>query len=352
MENSYVENEFINWCKTFGKDYYELISGIFIDEYSRYANEYSPLIEQDITNLYSNLHKQYANINYSLRGRFKSKRSFLIKTYCKLAENIEKIFSTEFKNDEKNLSRFFSFIAIENPETYNSIINYLNNLTPESNPTDTFSSVLSLLSAKDRNNLIRRLGRTEDTFAYKILVHSVDYEINNITIDSNGKISFLDSNNNIVPIHQSIKINPDTDIHQNENGLKYILLDNGKKIPFNENNLLFDSSVTSANRNLKNAKKDSNGNITILGDSFVLPNGSIVDITDLSYFYNFTNNSFYIKTNGKTINLSELSNPNYIKIRKYDEDSLIKATYDISFAAEKFHESSSFKALPLRKRTI
>lgn len=350
MVNSFVEKEFINWCKLFGDQYYEHISALFIDEYPRYASEYSNYIEKNMTDLYSFIHNNCPNINFSLRGRFKSKRSFLIKSFCKLAENIEKVFSGNYSYDEKYLNRFFSFISNENLDLYNSITDYLKSLPPESDSVNAFNHVLSLLPYKMRNNLIRRLGRTEDTFAYKIIVHSVDYDIKNMQIDSKGKVSFVDSNNNIIPVNPSIKLNPNKDIHQDENGLKYIILDTGEKIPFNEHNLLFDKSVAAVNRKLENAKKDSDGNITMLGDSFVLPNGKVVDISNISYFYNFENNSSYIKANDKTIQLSNFNKDHSLKIRKYDEASLINATQEIDSYSCEFHKDSSFISFPFRRK--
>ena len=51
-------------------------------------------------NLHEELSTRCPNINFSFRGRIKSKRSFLIKTFRTMAENIEKLFPEQIPTDD------------------------------------------------------------------------------------------------------------------------------------------------------------------------------------------------------------------------------------------------------------
>lgn len=373
MIGSYVEKEFIKWCEEFGFQS-EKIGRIFIDEHSRYLIEYYPNIERFITGLYKQLRKEHPNISFSLKGRFKSKRSFLIKSFCKLAENITQLFDPASQYRESDFEKFFSFLIAEYNsndmvemtdtqrkmyEAYIKIEEFLmgkqgavnseGKTKSQSTTTENLNYILSLLPPEAQNKLIRRLGRTEDTFAYKIVVHGIEYQIDNFSIDANGNLFALDSENKKIPILKSISINPEVDIHKDvKTGFEFIILPDGKRVPINELNLLYDKSITAENRNLANAKRDSNGNITVLGDAIVQSDGTDLDISsDLSWHYDLKTNSLCLHIGQKTINLSELKN---LKIKKYDEDSVIKATYALDSSAITYHNEHDFMHIPYRRK--
>ena len=108
MENSIVEQDFINWCHSIHPD---INPYIFIHRHRRYFDEYLPLIENDSTQIHQYLHSKKPNINFSLKGRVKSKRSFLIKSFICIAENIENIFSQATSNEEREklFNKYFNF---------------------------------------------------------------------------------------------------------------------------------------------------------------------------------------------------------------------------------------------------
>ena len=123
MNNSPIKKEFIDWCQFLHPDFNAYI---FLQRHNRYSEEYFPLLEELMTELHQKISENNPNVNYSFKGRVKSLRSFLIKTFRTIAENIEEIFPSELPKDSEELAevlkrrdsaieKFFKFLINENP---------------------------------------------------------------------------------------------------------------------------------------------------------------------------------------------------------------------------------------------
>lgn len=345
MNNSFIEQEFINWCNQIHPD---INPYIFIHRHTRYSEEYLPLIEENMTNIHSAIRAKKPNVNFSLKGRIKSKRSFLIKSFRTIAENIEAIFSNSSDDAEKEqlIKKYFKFLINENPEKYEEIKKIITTVTPALNTLDSFAVVFNKLSPDEKTKLVTRLGRTEDTFAYRPIIHSVDFPIKEIKKNSDNSFSIIDTEGNEIPIFTAIKFNPKTDIISKENGIAHINV-NGKLEKLNDRNLLYPQDISSNNRNLEHSLIDENGLATLLGDSLMLTSGESLDI--ISIEQNQKNNSIYITdSNGDYRNLSALLAKGKVKLRKHDEDTIIKELYNIYGIIQEYYTSHNLKSIASR----
>ena len=119
MRSPKVETDFIEWCRYIHPD---INPYLFFQRHARYSDEYFPLFEDLMTSLYQELSEKLPNINFSFKGRIKSKRSFLIKSFRTMAESIEKLFPNDYPVDElaqkelqetrsKNIEKYFKFFV-------------------------------------------------------------------------------------------------------------------------------------------------------------------------------------------------------------------------------------------------
>lgn len=343
MKNSIIEQDFMNWCYSIHPD---INPYLFIRRHTRYSEEYLPLLEKNMTKMYHYISEKNPNVNFSLKGRIKSKRSYLIKSYIQLCQNIEKTFSSEQdeKEREKSFEKFFKFLLNENPEKYKELKNKMQAITPALDYADSFLFIFNKLSKEEKDKLITRLGRTEDTFAYRLIINSVDFPIQSITYNSSdAKYYIIDQDGYMIPINKAITINPKKDLVYSDETNKTYLVVNGKRQTLNERNLLYSRNIPTNQRTLPNAQKDKNGNITLLTDALIIENErSPLDIVDIQL--NPTNNCIFITdSKGDVRNLSALLEERSITLRKYDEKSLIEEVYNISDTKQTFYEENNLQ---------
>ena len=348
MNNSKVEQDFINWCQQLHPD---INPYIFFNRYDRYSEENFPLIQEVYKSMHYFVHEKKPNVNFSFSGRVKPKRSCLIKNYTKIAENIEKIFNSELDSAkrEKNFEKYFRFLLRDNPEKYNEIKEKTFSLGPAFDYEDSFKIIFEKLSKEEKDKLISRLGRTEDTFAFRLIVQSVDFPVQSIRFSSDSNFFITNQDGNTIPIKPAISINPEKDIIQSEkDNVTYVMI-NGKKEILNERNLLYPSHLSFKQRTLSNAQKDENGNLTLLMDSFVLNDSSLLDIVDINV--NPNNNCIFVTdSNGETRNISSLLERGNLRLRKHDEESLIKEVYSIRDLMMNFLSNEKFQLLNTRSK--
>lgn len=349
MNNSVIEQDFINWCNQIHPD---INPYIFIHRHIRYSEEYLPLIEETSTEMYNYVKQKKPNANFSLKGRIKSKRSFLIKSFVTMAKNIEAIFNNKYEPSEreKMFSTYFKFLSTDNPEKYNEIKKIAFNLIPTFDDfLDSFSIIFNKLSQEEKNKLVSRLGRTEDTYAYRLIVHSVDFPIKSIDVSSDSDFYIIDQDGNKMPINIATSLNPDKDIILSEENDKNYISINGKKEILNERNLLYPSNLPYNQQTLQNAQKDENGNVTLLNDSFIFNDTSHLNIIDIKI--NPTNHSFFITdSNGEVRNISSLLEKGNLKLKKCDEEALIKEVYDIYAIIQDFYKTHEIQSIQSRQK--
>ena len=327
MSSSTVEQNFIKWCNSLSPD---INPYIFIHRYNRYYEEYLPLLKDIFTELHQYVHNQKPNSHSSLKGRIKSKRSFFIKTFIHIADNIKNIFDNTIDIDKRNktFDKYFKFLLKSNPDKYEKIKKLAFDITPNFDDySKIFSIIFNELSQEEKDNLITRLGRTEDTYAYRFIIQSIDFPIKSITHFPNGQFYIIDPDGNKIPINKAVRLNPKTDIFYDEKtGITYVTL-NGKKEPLNEKNLLYPNNLPANKHTLQNAKKDENGNLILLYDSLILDDNTSLDIIDIKL--NPQDNTIYVTdSNGDIRNLNNLLAKSSLKLSKYDDQYLIPDLYD------------------------
>ena len=212
MSSSTVEQNFIKWCNSLSPD---INPYIFIHRYNRYYEEYLPLLKDIFTELHQYVHNQKPNSHSSLKGRIKSKRSFFIKTFIHIADNIKNIFDNTIDIDKRNktFDKYFKFLLKSNPDKYEKIKKLAFDITPNFDDySKIFSIIFNELSQEEKDNLITRLGRTEDTYAYRFIIQSIDFPIKSITHFPNGQFYIIDPDGNKIPINKAVRLNPKTDI--------------------------------------------------------------------------------------------------------------------------------------------
>ena len=217
MKNPKVENDFIQWCQYIHPD---INPYIFFRRHTRYSDEYAPFLEELMVNLHEELCRRLPNVNFSFKGRIKSKRSFLIKSFRTMAESIEKLFPDQYPTDEnemkalqekrsKSIEKYFKFFLKDRPpkiERYLKIKSMIENTPPEKGTLDGFRALFEQLTPDEKENLVIRLGRTEDTFANRIIVNDVDFNIQSVRSNPEGQLEILDEKGNAIPISSAIQI--------------------------------------------------------------------------------------------------------------------------------------------------
>ena len=349
--SNYVEGRFLNWAQRLNLDFNP---NIFTLRYQEYTNEFSSKIKDLLRDLFDYISKQLPNVDFYIRGRFKSEVSYLNKTIQKLDSAISSLFNGEISEESKmsSMQKYFGFLKESNYELYIKIISIYKKLNKKRNvhnpdelrdALSDFKQLISDLQPADLNTLIRQLGQTEDLFAYRIIVQSVRFNIKDIRHTKNGSFEIIDESGRNIPISPSIKINPQN-ISPNAYGKKYINLGNTQLV-LNDRNFVYDPSIPQKNRTLANAKKDANGNLTYLGDAIILPNGEFLDIN--SIFYSEEYNSYFIGSNGEFRNLSGLlrNYGNSIQLTKNDSENCIEYVKLINTIANAFLAQKNYTFL-------
>lgn len=347
MNSSKVKENFINWCSSLHP---EVNPYIFIHRYTRYAEEYLPLIMNDMTSMHQYIHDKKPNVYICFKGRIKSERSFYIKSFVTIAKNIKAIFDKENEISERNkmFEKYFKFLLTDNAKKYEELQKLLSTTITKNDYQTCFNIIFDQLTKDEKDKLVYRLGRTEDTFAYRIIINSVDFPVKSFEHSSDSEFYIIDSDNNQIPIHTAISINPNTDIFYSEKDYKNYIMVNGKKEILNERNLLYPPNLPPIERKLENAQKNENGNLTLLRDSFVLGDNAVLDIMDIKF--NSTNNSILITdSNGEVRNLSKLlQNNKKINLRKHDEEPLIKEIYTIERLKQEYYDNHYIQSIKSR----
>lgn len=354
---NFTENRFINWSNHLELNF---DPSLFTNIYSRYIDDFASLeIEPSLTALCKEIRHQLPNVGFYLRGRFKSETSYICKTFLKLCDNIFLLFdsTTSDEKRDKAITGFFGFI--KNRDTFNNIRSAIFSVaTQKKDLSDAsqfksimkeFNTLLNLLSNEERTNVIKRLGATEDIFAFRTVITSVNYDIKNISKSKDGQIQIIDSAWNSIPISPSIKINPSTDIYTNKFGKKCALID-GIETALNDKNLLYDTSLPAKDRIFENAKRDSKGNITFLRDSFIIGEKALAIN---SIYFSEEDNAYFFESNGERRNLSELLNNYSIQLQKNDSQTCIEYTEKVDKIELDFFQKNSYKIIaPKRKNYI
>ena len=372
MRNSKVESDFIEWCQYIHPD---INPYIFFRRYTRYNDEYAPFLEELMINLHKELSNRLPNINFSFKGRIKSKRSFLIKTFRTMSESIEKLFPDEYPTDEnemkalqekrsKNIAKYFKFLLHDKPpkiERYLKIKNMIENASPEKGTLKNFRAFFDQLTPDEKENLVIRLGRTEDTFANRIVVSDVDFNIQSVRSNSDGQLEILDEQGNAIPISSSRQIPADEIILDEKDGNRYAIID-GKRKRINNYNLLYNNELSAKDRTFANASKTSDGKITLFEDMLVIDNeqfdivstfvdSKTGDTMVITHQSSETSTNKYCEDNTNTINLSKLlRNGINVKLKKFDSEYTEKALYDIRDAMYQYYDENGITRIWTRSK--
>ena len=344
--NQSVEDKFIGWCHSIHPD---INPYIFLQRYTRYSDEYFPFLEDLMTELHHEISTKLPNVNSSFKGRIKSKRSFLIKTFRTMSESIVKLFPDEYPKDESkmqtfltdrenNINKYFKFL-IKNGELerFNEIKSLIENTSPELGSLNGFRRIFEQLSPDEKENLVIRLGRTEDTFANRIVVNSVDFPIKSFEANPNNQITLIDTEGNKIPLSPSITFSP-SQIQSDKDGSKYIMV-NGEKKEITESNLLYPRDLPASRRNFENALKTPDGRITLLQDAIIIND-------DKEYFdvVSAQSNPFgdvlLYNQYGESKNLTLLLNTKDVKLRKTDSQYTVPALYPIRDTMYEFYNNN------------
>lgn len=361
MRNPKVENDFIEWCRYIHPD---INPYLFFRRHTRYSDEYLPFLESLMKNLHKELSTKLPNINFSFKGRIKSKRSFLIKSYRMMAESIEKLFPDQYPTDEderkalqeqrsKNIEKYFKFLLKETPpkiERYLKIKNMIENTSPEKGTLNGFRDLFNQLTPEEKEDLVIRLGRTEDTFANRIIVNDIDFDIQSIRSNSDGQLEILDEKGNAIPISSAIQI-PSNEVTLDENdGNRYAIID-GKRKKISEHHLLYETELPAKKRTFANASKTPDDKITLFQDVIVINDDEQFDVvstfTDsetgdtmvITHQSKNTSPNQYCEDDTNIINLSKLlRNGTNLKLKKFDSQYTEKALYDIRDAMYQYYD--------------
>lgn len=361
MEIPKVEKDFIQWCQYIHPD---VNPYIFFRRHTRYNDEYTPLLKKLMVNLHEELCDRLPNINFSFKGRIKSKRSFLIKSFRTMAESIEKLFPDQYPTDEnelkllqeqrsKNIEKYFKFLLKNKPpkiERYLKIKNMIENTSPEKGTLKGFRDLFEQLTPEEKENLVIRLGRTEDTFANRIIVNDVDFNIQSIKNNSDGQLEILDEKGNVIPISSAIQIPSDEIILDEKDGNRYAIID-GKRKKINEHNLLYETELSAKKRTFDNASKTPDGKLTLFQDILVINDEEQFNVvstyTDsetgdtmiITHQTKEPNTNKYCENNTNIINVSKLlRNGTNVKLKKFDSQYTEKALYDIRDAMYQYYD--------------
>ena len=361
MRNPKVENDFIQWCQYIHPD---INPYIFFRRHIRYSDEYAPLLEDLMVKLHKELCRRLPNVNFSFKGRIKSKRSFLIKSFRTMAESINKLFPDQYPTDEnemkalqeqrsKNIEKYFKFLLKDRPpkiERYLKIKNMIESTPPEKGTLNGFRALFEQLTPDEKENLVIRLGRTEDTFANRIIVNDVDFNIQSVRSNSEGQLEILDETGNTIPISSAIQIPSDEIVLDETNGNRYVIID-GKRKKVNEHNLLYDSELPARKRKFANASKTPDDKVTLFQDILVINDEEQFDIvsayTDsetgdtlvITHQTKDASTNKYCEDNSNIINLTKLlQNGTNVKLKKFDSQYTEQALYDIRDAMYQYYD--------------
>ena len=361
MKNPKVENDFIQWCQYIHPD---INPYIFFRRHTRYSDEYAPFLEELMVNLHEELCRRLPNVNFSFKGRIKSKRSFLIKSFRTMAESIEKLFPDQYPTDEnemkalqekrsKSIEKYFKFFLKDRPpkiERYLKIKSMIENTPPEKGTLDGFRALFEQLTPDEKENLVIRLGRTEDTFANRIIVNDVDFNVQSIRSTPKGQLEISDEKGNAIPISSAMQIPSDEIVLDETDGNRYAIID-GKRKKINEHNLLYDSELSAKKRKFDNASKTPDDKITLFQDILVINDEEQFDVvsayTDsetgdtmvITHQTKDASTNKYCEDNTNIINLTKLlQNGTNIKLKKFDSQYTEQALYDIRDAMYQYYD--------------
>ena len=356
-----IEQDFINWCAYIHPD---INPYLFFRRHTRYYDEYAPFLEDLMVHLHEELCERLPNINFSFKGRIKSKRSFLIKSYRTMAESIEKLFPDQYPTDEneikalqeqrsKNIEKYFKFFLKETPpkiERFLEIKNMIETTSSEKGTLKGFRDLFDQLTPEEKEDLVIRLGRTEDTFANRIVVNDVDFNIQSIRSNPDGQLEILDEQGNAIPISSAIQV-PSDEVTLDENdGYRYAIID-GKRKKIREHHLLYPNELTAKKRTFDNASKTPDDKLTLFQDVLVINDEEQFNIvstfTDpetgdtmvITHQTNASTSNKYCEDNTNILNLSELlRNGANLKLKKFDSEYTEKALYDIRDAMYDYYD--------------
>ena len=350
---NFTENRFNNWTKMLRLDF---DPSIFTKLYLKYTNDFSAIIEDLLKDLSKEIKTKFPDVDFYIKGRFKSETSYIYKTFLRLNSNISLLFDDSISNAEREpaIQTFFGFLKDKEKFEYikNQILNEVNNKYNVSNIDDlniilqNFKKILNSLSQPEKDAVIRRLGKTEDIFAYRVIVKSVSFDIKDITTSEDGTIKLIDHKGNELSVSPSVKLSSN-DIYENAYGRKCALID-GVETELYDNNFLYDSSVPAKKRTFENAKKDTDGNYTLLRDAFVLSDGTHLDIT--SIYYSPEYESYFFESNGERKNLSSLINGSSIKLKKHDSQTCIEYAKKIDTVDLEFQKKYNYMPMEERRK--
>lgn len=361
MEKSKVESDFIGWCEYIHPD---INPYIFFRRHLRYSAEYFPFLDKLMVNLHQELSNRLPNVNFSFKGRIKSKRSFLIKTFRTMAESIEKLFPDQYPTDEseqkelqeqriRDIDYYLKFLVKDKPpkvERYLKLKKMIETANLEKGTLKNFKDFFDQLTTDEKESLVIRLGRTEDTFANRIIVNDVDFNIQSIKSNSDGQLEILDEQGNAIPISSSMQIPADEITLDETDGNRYAII-NGKRKRINSHNLLYNNELSAKDRTFANASKTSDGKITLFEDMLVIDDNEQFDVvstfTDsktgdtmvITHQSRETSTNTYCEDNTNIINLSKLlRNGVNVKLKKFGNEYTEKALYDIRDAMYQYYD--------------
>ena len=355
MAITYIDKLFIERC---GKISTLIDPYIFINIYNNYQTDHLENIKNSLEDLTSKLHEDNPNIHFYIRGRIKSKASYYNKTFLKIVENIDRLFSNKLTNEQREalINKYFIYLIGNNNTSslYSDLHNLIMSLPLATvDPFLAFEMLCKKLPENDLEIFIKKLGETQDIFAFKLVVQDSSQTLSDCHIqscihskDKDGpyKITFDNSENSIC-IYPSIKLDPSSDIITKDNGIRYVVI-NGTEFRLNEQTLLYPDNTSANNRQLKNATKDKNGKITLLRDYFMLPTG---DIFYIDKIYK-KSGKYYVQFNDETRNLDVLLSKGNLSLCKNDDFTLYSASKNIEDLMNEIFDSLGFQLIPVRRK--
>ena len=348
---NFTENRFNNWTRLLHLDF---DPRIFTKLYLKYTNDFAAIIEDLLKDLSKEIRTQFPNVEFYIKGRFKSETSYIYKAFLRLNSNISLLFDNSISDEERTsaIETFFGFL--KDKEKYKHIKDHIfDEVTNKYNVSkieditivfQKFQEILNSLPQSEKNEVIRRLGKTEDIFAYRVIIKSVSFDIKGIKRSQNGTIELIDHKGNSLSVSPSVKLSSN-DIYENTYGRKCAQID-GIKTELYNHSFLYDSSLPSKKRTFENAKKDINGCYTFLRDAFVLSDGTHLDID--SIYYSPEYNSYFFESNGERKNLSALINNSSIQLKKHDPQTCIEYAKKIDKIDLDFKKE--FNYMPIEER--
>lgn len=312
--HSFVEQNFIKDCNTISP---HIDPNIFLSRYNKFSKDYLPFFEKDLLNLHKSIRCKFPNDEYALKGRIKSKFSFCKKTI----EKLNCYFNYDNEENTKMQKKLETYIenvlkTFDNP---NELIAILRNRSISSHTK--LDIIYNKLNKNDQNKLTFFLGLCDDIYAYRLIIRSVGFNIENPYFNHN-KLYIKDLEGNEILIEPSLKISNPELINEIKNILSSKNVDetrifmniHGKKEEINLNNI--------ERNNDKSLKFNEDGSLTLLRDAIELKDGSIINITPQNIIK--IENEAYLKDD--SIGIIPI---NHLILKKYDEPSIIKELYQM-----------------------